>query len=262
MALAHDRTGAGEPLVLLHGLGHNLHAWDAVMDELGRERDVVALDMPGFGASPPLPAGTPPTVEALAESVEQTIGELGLERPHVAGNSLGGAVALELGRRGSVRSVTAIAPVGFWCSRRELAFASASVTLTRDFTRRLGWLIPLLAASRLGRTLAVGQVYGRPWRLPRESLIEDAELMAGAAGFDDARDHGLRWTFRDGIAPDIPITIAWGTRDRLLIPRQGRRAQRVLPRARMIWLEGCGHLPMWDDPPLVTRVLLEGSARR
>lgn len=259
MALAHERIGSGDPLVLVHGLGHNRHAWDAVIDEVGRERDVVALDMPGFGASPPLPAGTAPTVEALADSVAQTIGELGLERPHVAGNSLGGAVALELARRGAVRSVTAIAPVGFWCSPRELTFCRVSVTLTRNATRHLGPLMPLLAATRLGRTLAVGQVYGRPWRLPPESLIEDAQLMARAPGFDGARDHGLPWTYRDGIAADIPITIAWGTRDWLLIPRQGRRAQRLVPQARMVWLEGCGHLPMWDDPPLVTRVLLEGS---
>lgn len=259
MALAHDRTGSGAPLVLIHGLGHNRHAWDAVIDEVGRERDVVALDLPGFGASPPLPTGVAPTVEALADSVAETVGELGLERPHVAGNSLGGAVALELARRGAVRSVTAISPVGFWCSPRELAFSRASVTLTRNATRHLGSLVARLAPSRLGRTLVVGQVYGRPWRLPAASLIEDAELMAQATGFEGARDHGLPWTYRGGIAADIPITIAWGTRDRLLIPRQGRRAQRLVPQARMVWLEGCGHLPMWDDPPLLTRVLLDGS---
>ncbi len=261
MALAHDRTGSGEPLVLVHGLGHNRHAWDAVVGGLAREREVVAVDMPGFGESPPLPAGTHPTVEALADAVARTIQELGLGTPHVAGNSLGGAVALELGLRRAVRSVTAIAPVGFWCSPRELTFCRVTMTMTRNATRVLGPLMPRIAASPIGRTLAVGQVYGRPWRVPPEALVQDARLMAQAPGFDDARDFGLPWVYRNG-SPPVPTTIVWGTHDWLLIPRQGRRAQRTVPGARMVWLKGCGHLPMWDDPPLVTRVLLEGSATR
>jgi pimeloyl-ACP methyl ester carboxylesterase len=260
MALAHERSGSGAPLVLVHGLGHNRGAWDAVRDELARERDVVAVDMPGFGESAPLPDGAPATVEAIADAVAATVAELGIDTPHVAGNSLGGAVALELGRRGAVRSVTAISPVGFWCNPREMAFAAASVTLTRDATRMLGGAMPLLASTGLGRTLLVAQVFGRPWRVPPQALLRDARLMAGAAGFESARDNGLLWTYTDDAPASLPITIAWGTHDWLLIPRQGRRAERTVTGVRMVWLPRLGHTPMWDDPALVARVLLEGSA--
>ena len=54
-------------------------------------------------------------------------------------------------------------------------------------------------------------------------------------------------------------TIGWGTRDMLLIPRQGRRARRRMPRATHVWLRGCGHVPTWDDPEQVATVLLAGS---
>lgn len=56
------------------------------------------------------------------------------------------------------------------------------------------------------------------------------------------------------------MTIAWGAKDRLLLPRQAKRAARVIPSARMVSLADCGHMPTYDDPDLVTRVLLEGSA--
>jgi pimeloyl-ACP methyl ester carboxylesterase len=58
----------------------------------------------------------------------------------------------------------------------------------------------------------------------------------------------------------VPVTIAWGTRDALLPPTQARRARRLLPRARHLWLRGCGHVPMSDDPVQVAGVLLDGSA--
>ena len=58
----------------------------------------------------------------------------------------------------------------------------------------------------------------------------------------------------------VPVTIAWGTRDALLLPTQARRARRVLPGARHLWLRGCGHVPMSDDPVQVAGVLLDGSA--
>src|SRR5829696_908562 len=105
--LAYTRVGSGEPLLLLHGIGHHRQAWDPVVDILATERDVIAVDLPGFGASPGLPDGlaydlatTTAVFGAFCEALE-------LDRPHVAGNSLGGLLALELGREQLVRSVTA-----------------------------------------------------------------------------------------------------------------------------------------------------------
>ncbi|HTE60947.1 MAG TPA: alpha/beta fold hydrolase, partial [Solirubrobacteraceae bacterium] len=111
--LHHDSEGEGPPLVLLAGIGSSGAAWRPVVPRLAAEREVWRVDLPGFGRSAALPAGDPCGIEALAAAAELFLSEAGLERPHVAGNSLGGAVGQELGRRGSVGSVTALSPAGF-----------------------------------------------------------------------------------------------------------------------------------------------------
>ena len=90
MRLAFDRRGAGPPLILLHALGADRRVWDPVMDRLSAERDVVALDLPGFGESPALAGPDAPTPAALASVVAAFAAQLSLDKPHLAGNSLGG----------------------------------------------------------------------------------------------------------------------------------------------------------------------------
>ena len=99
MELAYERLGSGPPLVLLHGVGHRRQAWGAVLDRLTPHRDVILVDLPGHGGSPPLQEGLP-LVDALLGPVTELLGELGVERPHVAGNSLGGRLALEAAAAG------------------------------------------------------------------------------------------------------------------------------------------------------------------
>ncbi len=84
--------------------------------------------------------------------------------------------------------------------------------------------------------------------------------MAGAAGFENARDNGLPWVYPNDAPASLPITIAWGTHDWLLIPARGpaRRAHRDRRALRLA--EGARSHPMWDDPPQIARLLLEGSA--
>jgi pimeloyl-ACP methyl ester carboxylesterase len=112
MSLAFERRGDGPPVALLHGIGHDRHAWDPVTGLLTPHRDLVLVDLPGHGASP-LRDGVLGVAE-LTASVEHLLSELGLERPVVVGNSLGGAIALELARRGRARAVVALSPIGFW----------------------------------------------------------------------------------------------------------------------------------------------------
>src|SRR5687767_4097663 len=122
MTVAYERRGSGEPLVLVHGIGSQWQMWAPVLDAVAEARDAIAVDLPGFGESPPL-AGQDPTPENLARAVAGLLDELGLESAHVAGNSLGGGVALELGRMGRARSATCLSPVGFW-NAREHAFSN------------------------------------------------------------------------------------------------------------------------------------------
>ena len=106
------RGGDGPPLVLLHGVGHHWQAWRPVIDRLTADFDVIGCDSPGFGRSAPLPKGVAPTIPAYAGAFAAFFAALGIRRPHVAGNSMGGAIALELARQGVVASVTAFSPAG------------------------------------------------------------------------------------------------------------------------------------------------------
>ncbi|MFD0883666.1 alpha/beta fold hydrolase, partial [Streptosporangium algeriense] len=156
MDLAFERRGTGEPLVLLHGIGHHWQAWLPVLDLLAAEREVIAVDLPGFGASPPLPPGSPYTVESLADAVEAFCARLGVGEPHVAGTCLGGYVALELASRGTVRTATALSPVGFW-NRSELVYSRAVLRTFRALACALdSERGEALAANPLGHRLAAG----------------------------------------------------------------------------------------------------------
>ncbi|MFF8319750.1 alpha/beta fold hydrolase [Streptomyces bobili] len=258
VTVSYARVGRGEPLLLLHGIGHHRQAWDPVVDILATERDVITVDLPGFGASPSLPDGltydlatTTAVFSAFCETLE-------LDRPHVGGNSLGGLLALELGREKRVRSVTALSPAGFW-SEAERRYAFGVLLTMRQLSRRMPLpLVERLSRSAAGRTALTSTIYARPARRSPEAVVAETLALAGATGFDQTLRSGAAVRFTDDI-PGIPVTVAWGSRDMLLVRRQGVRAKQIIPRARLVRLPGCGHCPMNDDPALVARVLLDGS---
>ncbi|MFD9161489.1 alpha/beta fold hydrolase [Streptomyces sp. NPDC059558] len=254
--VAYERKGAGEPLLLLHGIGHHRQAWHPVLDILAAEHDVIAVDLPGFGASEPLPAGVPYSLGTVAPALGALCTALGVERPHVAGNSLGGLLALEMGRSNLVRSITALSPAGFW-TEGERRYAFATLLAMRAGAKAL----PLPAVRRLSRTAAgraalTGTIYARPSRRPAEAVVAETLALRDATGFEDTLAAGGSVRFTDDV-PGLPVTIAWGTRDRLLLRRQGVRAKHTIPGARLVRLPGCGHVPMNDDPALVSRVVLD-----
>src|SRR4051794_4113114 len=257
MSLAHVRRGSGPPLVLIHGIGSQWQMWEPVIDRLAREREVIALDLPGFGDSPPLP-GTP-SVEALAGAVADFLAELGVERAHAAGNSLGGGVALEMGRHGHARSVCVLSPAGFG-TMREGAWSRMLLLSSRRAAQRFDRHAEVLMRGPVRRTLGWWLIVGRPWRVPADAASGGMHNLARSPGFEATLD-ALREHRFGGHTYDIPVTVAWGERDRLLIyGRQSARAKRLLPDARHVTLEGCGHVPTWDDPEQVARVLLEASS--
>ena len=248
--LAHSRTGEGPPLVLVHGIGLDRAAWDPVLPLLSREREVFAVDLPGFGASPLL--GGPPTVAALATAVE----ELGLYRPHVAGNSLGGGIALELGRRGWAGSVCAISPIGF-AAGREGAYARGMLRTIHAMARALDPYAEAAYGGPVRRTALAALIFARPWKIPTAAGARMNHTTATGPGFSPTLPEVTSWR---PAMPVCPTTIAWGQHDRLLITaRQAPRAQRWLPDARHVRLHGCGHVPMWDDPEQVARAILDAG---
>lgn len=257
MGLVHHRQGSGEPLVLVHGVGSRWQVWNAVLPALAAHHDVIAVDLPGFGASPP--DGTVPSIEGQAERLERFFAEEGLERPHVAGNSMGGAIALELARRGSVKSATAVSPAGFW-TRQELEWAIRSLQATATLLPLIRPVLPALVATGVGRTLLFEQLFRKPWKLGAQESVDTVDALMGAASWKAALEQFRDHTFHDGQElRGVPVTIAWGDHDYLLLTRQRERARKVLPWARHVQMPGCGHVPFADDPELAATVLLAGA---
>ncbi|WP_405062547.1 alpha/beta hydrolase [Kribbella sp. NBC_01505] len=255
--VAYYRKGSGDPLVLLHGIGHHWQAFDPVLDQLAERHDVIALDFPGFGESPDLPLGIPDELDTLAYTVDALCKALDLDQPHVSGNSLGGMVSLRLGQLGLVRSVTALAPAGFW-SPRENRWAIGLLTNLRRVARRTpDQTVQRLARTPAGRRVLTGTIYHRPALRSPDAVVAESRALRDAPGFDRVAAHARAGATFDGDVPNLPVTIAWGTHDRVLLPVQAARAHLQIPQARMIPLLNAGHVPMNDAPDQVARTILQ-----
>ena len=244
-----DRTGSGPPLVLLHPLGADRRVWRPVTERLAAEREVLAVDLPGFGDSPPLDGPGAPTPAALAEAVAAGLAALGIEDFDVAGNSLGGWVALELGLSGRARSVVAIAPAGLWPEplppRRGLARTAARIAL--PFAGVLG-RVPAL------RRVAMAGFVAHPERMSARAARDLIRAYALAPGFAEVNAAMRANTFSGLARIPVPVTLAWPEHDRIV-----GRLRHPPPNVRTVIVRDAGHLPMWDDPQQVVQLLLSPS---
>jgi pimeloyl-ACP methyl ester carboxylesterase len=219
--------------------------WYPVLDRLAAEHDVIVPDLPGFGASPALP-GEDAGPSALARAVAELLRELGIERPHVVGNSLGGWVALELALTGDACAVTAIAPAGLW---------PAPLAPKPAVARRLaGAALPFLdaiARSERGRRLMLAGTVAHPERVPPAAAARLVRAYATAPGFDAANTAMRSARFERLDELGLPLTFGWPDRDRLV-----SRPRRLPAHARNVVLHDCGHIPMWDAPDQVVDLIL------
>lgn len=252
--LAHTRVGQGEPLVLLHGLGSSRSAWNPVLPLLQERFDVSAIDLPGFGESEPLPEGLEPSPAVLAAVVARTLADLDVQAPHVAGNSLGGWTALELAALIPVRSLTLLSPAGLWRDRTP-TYTLISLWTTRFMARHLHRLLRPLLRFRLARSLVFFQVVGRPMRMSPTEAHAAVNAMALCQGFRlTVRATRLR-AFVARAEVEAPVSISFGTRDRILRPRQSRHLDQLPSHTRVVRLRGTGHVPMTDDPLAVASLI-------
>jgi pimeloyl-ACP methyl ester carboxylesterase len=251
MRLHHVRNGGGPPLLLIHGLGASHVTWRPVLELLARKRDVIAIDLPGFGRSPPLPPGTPPTTANLAAGVIEFCEAVGASRPHVAGNSLGGWVALEMAKRAAAASVCAISPAGLW--REPLGQRRVSPYAVGRAIRPL--VNALLRTSR-GRAWLLRDIAARPELIPPQDARVWVLGYLDSPGYPAASFEMRAGAFEHEGRIDVPVTIAWGDVDRTVgRPSRTRRP----PGARYLEMPGWGHTPTWDDPEGVARLILEAS---
>jgi pimeloyl-ACP methyl ester carboxylesterase len=253
MELVHERRGSGQPLLLLHGIGHRWQAWEPVLDELAQYHDVIAVDLPGFGASPVPPSGPPKDMAELTALIVSFLDGIGVRCPHVAGNSLGGAIALELAAAGAVSTATALSPAGFY-RNWEMSWGLGILRSLRAVAHLPTPLLRLAANTTPMRAAAFAAIAAHPTRLTPEAAFGDTLALRNAPAFRSVAKAGATYKYRGH--PEVPVTVAWGDKDRILFPRQADRAALQLPKARHIPLPDCGHVPMSDAPELIASVIL------
>lgn len=253
----HTRRGSGKPLLLIHGLGGSGQSWGPILDGLAAEREVITVDLPGFGKTPPLDG--PVTIRTLADAVTEWVHANGLTGVDAVGSSMGARLVLELARRGGVLGgVVALDPGGFWQGRQR-GFFYTSIRLSVALVRLLQPVIPLFTGNPVGRTLLFSQFSAHPWTLSPQVTLEEMRGYAASPSLDELL-HSLAYGEAQQGAPrgtiTAPFVIGWGDRDRVCFPSQARRARRLFPDARLVWFEDCGHFPMWDAPEKTTRLIL------
>lgn len=259
MKVNYDRRGSGSPLVLLHGIGHRWQAWNPVLNLLAERHEVIALDMPGFGESAPMPADIPHSVDGSMRMLARVFDDLGIHRPHLAGNSLGGLITIEAAARDLVSSGTALSPAGFW-SPRDRVRALATLSVLRAGARAPGPIRSALLENERLRAGSLKVLYEHPERIAHDDAAADMIALRNSTAFAPTLREGRRFVWH-GTQPSVPLTVAWAARDRILPPRQAHQAARLLPNAHHVRLPGCGHVPMSDNPQLVANTILDTCAR-
>ena len=241
----------------MHGLGAGWRSWAPIIERLAERREVIAVDLPGFGETPPLTGEL--SIATLTDSLEEFVREQGLHGVATAGQSMGGRMVLELARRGVGGDTVALDPGGFW-SDRELFVFGATLRPSIALVRALRGRLPSLLASPAGRTVLLAQLSARPWALSPETVLPDVCGLADAPATDDALRALTKGPKQRGApAGTVPgrVTIGWGRRDRVTVPRQAARATQLFPDAVLHWFGGCGHFPQWDAPDEATRLILD-----
>jgi pimeloyl-ACP methyl ester carboxylesterase len=258
--LGTHRGGTGEPLVLIHGFSGSPLVWEPVVEELQRSFDVLTVALTGHVGGPTLPEGERVSVAALVDQVEREMDDAGFETAHIAGNSLGGWMALELANRGRARSVVALAPAGGW-ERGTRAERRLRGLFTRNHAmskRMMPYMPKLLARPRL-RRLVLGQA------VARGDLLDPATALAMAQG---AVECPVYFELMDAILSDgppdgfpgiaCPVLIAWGTRDRIIPAKTySARMRELVPSAEWLEFRGLGHMPMGDDRELIAGTIAD-----
>jgi pimeloyl-ACP methyl ester carboxylesterase len=253
----HFRAGTGTPVVLLHGVSMSWRVWKPVLPLLTSYHDVFVPTLAGHRGGPLPTPDQSPGMGTLVDLLCEQLDRAGIDTPHVVGNSLGGWVALELARRGRARSVTAISPAGAWRAPRDLtqllwmfklAHLSMGTPAMAMFAR-----FPRLQSGSLRRLME------HPGRIPADEMVElvadfvqcplFAALASGAAKLHQIEELDIA---------HCPVHISWGDKDRLIPYRRFGHPMRDLVRgARFSTMPGVGHVPMYDDPQLIARTILD-----
>ena len=252
------RAGRGRPLLMIHGLGGSVRSWATIAPSLAEQRELILLDLPGHGATPPEKDSG--TFDGVMRSVIEVFEAHGLNGVDIVGSSMGARIVLELARRGLVGNVVALDPGGFW-KGWERAFFKRTLQASIRLLRGLRPALPRLAHNAVSRTALLAQLSPRPWRLDGDTVATELQSFVATPTFD-----ALVRDLADGAMQCGPaasgtgrVVIGWGRQDRLCLPRQAARAQAAFPDAELVWFDRCGHFPMWDRPRETVELILRST---
>jgi pimeloyl-ACP methyl ester carboxylesterase len=251
-------SGELEPIVFVHGLGGQ---WQNFLENIPRaaqERRVIALDLPGFGATPE--PGHKITIPGYGRCVDALCEELSLGRVDMVGNSMGGYIAAEVA-------------IQFPERIDQLILISAAGITSADIARR-----PILTVGRIAtamvsygaarhrqiasrpksRHMALALVARYPSLLRADLAYEGFILGAGKPGFDGALRACLEYDFRDRL-PEIrqPTLIVWGEKDSIIPVRDAHEFERLIPDSRKVVMRDTGHIPMAERPETFNDLMME-----
>jgi pimeloyl-ACP methyl ester carboxylesterase len=257
------RAGEGEPLVLVHGFTATWRCWLPVLAELVPRFEVIAPTLHGHDGGPVLPPrDTPHSIPQAADYLEGRLDELGVGTAHLVGNSLGGALALELAKRGRARSVVGISPAGGLRTGDEEAaqkIIKVFARMQKTTTKSLKYLPRVMARPGL-RRVALRDVMARGHQVPAAEALALARSSVRCAIVDDVFEvlrHGDA-AVHDLDRITVPVLVTWGDKDRILpLPAHSPRLRAEIPGVEFRVTPGLGHTPMWDDPNLIAATIAE-----
>jgi pimeloyl-ACP methyl ester carboxylesterase len=260
---ASHRGGSGPPLVCLHGFTDTWRTWELVLPKLERHHDVLAPTLLGHAGGPPLGQEVSDTL--IADAVERAMDEAGFATAHIAGNSLGGYVALQLAARGRADSVVAFAPAGGWAVGDESFKETVRHFETmQEQAKAAAPHADAIVASAAGRRRATQFVATSFEHIPRELIAHQLLGVARCEAVLPMIEYAIREGYRlDAENVACPVRVVWGTDDTLL--RWPSAAARFrtdwLPHADWVELEGVGHCPQLDVPLEAAQLILGFTAR-
>jgi pimeloyl-ACP methyl ester carboxylesterase len=252
------RGGSGTPLLLLHGISVTWRSWKPVLPLLEAHHDVIAPTLLGHSGAARLADGVEPSLDALVDGVEAELDRLGLDKVHIAGNSLGGWISLELARRGRARSVVVFSPAGEFTSNLRHAALIASMTAGIRVMESQGVRLEKLARTPRGRKMLGWSQFEHPERADPLEMIADLRAIKNSPVVLPLVKTLSLSPIRRLPDPGCPVRVVWPRHDRVIsYEHHGKPMMEKLPSAELVRLDGVGHVPMADDPEAVSRLIIE-----
>ena len=249
--------GEGEPIVFVHGISGSWQNWLENLPHFGRDRRAIALDLPGFGASP-MPSW-PIDMPAYGRLLHDFCEKLGVGNgATLVGNSMGGLVAAEaiLSAPGRFDRLVLVSAAGFintWLPhQRGVATSHAWNTFGRPF----GAAARFVVAHRRARYAMFRFAFRYPGRIRKELLWEQMASGLPCPGFADALDAVIEYDARDRLEEiEVPTMIVWGFEDWVIPAAAALSYHRRMPHSRLEIFEHTGHVPQMERPARFNAVL-------